>query len=222
VRTQQATISAALQTIDVKEEGPSMTRIITGLAMSLDGYIAGPDDSREHPLGTGGDRLFEWYFDGDTSSHLYPSFRLSQQSAEFFDELAGRCGAVITGRHTYDLVDAWNGKGPLPGAPLFVLTHRVPDIVPDGEPPYTFVTGGIGDAVDQARVAAGDKDVSVMGSAGVQQALQEGLLDEIIVHLVPVLLGGGVRLLEGIEADLRCTRVVDAPGVTHLSYDVVR
>jgi dihydrofolate reductase len=77
---------------------------------------------------------------------------------------------------------------------------------------------------DQAgvRAASGDKDVSVMGSAGVRQALEEGLLDEIIVHLVPVLLGGGVRLLDGIEADLRCTRVVDAPGVTHLCYDVIR
>jgi len=71
-----------------------------------------------------------------------PSFRLSRPSAEFFDEFAGRCGAVITGRHTYDLANAWNGQGPLPGAPLFVLTHRVPDIVPNGEPPYTFVSGG--------------------------------------------------------------------------------
>jgi dihydrofolate reductase len=119
-----------------------MTRIITGLATSLDGYIAGRDDSREQALGTGGDRLFEWYFDGDTPSRLYPSFRLSRPSAEFFDEFAGRCGAVITGRHTYDVANAWNGQGPLPGAPLFVLTHRVPDIVPNGEPPHTFVTGG--------------------------------------------------------------------------------
>lgn len=199
-----------------------MTRIVSGLAVSLDGYVAGPDDSREQPLGTGGSRLFEWYSNGDTPSRLYRSFRLSQPSAKFFDEFAGRLGAIITGRHTYDLVDAWNGHNPLPGASLFVLTHSVPDDVPEGDPPYTFVTGGIADAVNQARVAAGQKDVGIMGSAGVRQALQNGLLDEIIVHLIPVLLGGGVRLLDGIDADLRCTRVVDAPGVTHLAYDVIR
>jgi dihydrofolate reductase len=199
-----------------------MTRIISGLSVSLDGYIAGPDDGREHPLGVGGERLFEWYSDGDTSSRLYPTFRLSKPSAEFFDELAGRGGAVITGRRTYDIANGWNGDGPLPGAPLFVLTHNVPDEVPQGTSTFTFVTTGIEDAVAAARAAAGGKDVSVMGSAGVQQALRAGLLDELIVHLVPVLLGGGVRLLDGIEADLRCTRVVDAPGVTHLVYEVVR
>jgi dihydrofolate reductase len=200
----------------------TMTRIVSGLAVSLDGYIAGPDDSREQPLGSGGNRLFERYFDGDTPSRLYPSFRLSPPSAEFFDEFAGRFGAIIAGRHTYDVVDAWQGHGPLPGAALFVLTHSVPGNLPESDPPYTFVTSGIADAVSQARIAAGEKDVGIMGSAGVRQALQEGLLDELIVHLVPVLLGGGVRLLDGVEADLRCTRVVDAPGVTHLAYDVVR
>ena len=199
-----------------------MTRIISGMSVSLDGYIAGPDDSREHPLGIGGDRLFEWYSDGDTPSRLYPSFRLSKPSAEFFDEFAGRCGAVISGRRTYDIVDGWNGDGPLPGAPLFVLTHNVPGEVPQGSSTYTFVTTGIADAVAQARAAAGGKDVSIMGSAGVQQALREGLLDELVLDLVPVLLGGGVRLLDGVDANLRCTRVVDAPGVTHLAYEVVR
>lgn len=93
---------------------------------------------------------------------------------------------------------------------------------PGSDPAYAFVTSGIADAVSQARIAAGEKDVGITGSAGVRQALQEGLLDELIVHLVPVLLGGGVRLPDGVEADLRCTRVVDAPGVTHLAYDVVR
>jgi len=164
-------------------------------------------------------------YSSGTSTATRPAgstLRLSQPSAEFFDELAGRCGAVITGRHTYDVVNAWNGNGPLPGAPLFVLTHTIPQDVPESHPPYTFVTGGIADAVAQARTAANGKDVSIMGSAGVQQALREGLLDELIVHLVPVLLGGGVRLLDGVEGTLRCTRVVDAPGVTHLAYDVIR
>jgi dihydrofolate reductase len=94
--------------------------------------------------------------------------------------------------------------------------------VPRGSSTYTFVTTGIADAVAQARAAAGGKDVSIMGSAGVQQALREGLLDELVLDLVPVLLGGGVRLLDGVDANLRCTRVVDAPGVTHLAYEVVR
>src|SRR6266704_555120 len=178
-----------------------MTRIISGMSVSLDGYVAGPDDSREHPLGIGGERLFEWYSDGDTPSRLYPSFRLSKPSADFFD--------------------GWNGDGPLPGAPLFVLTHNVPDEVPQGSSTYTFVTTGIADAVAQARAAAGGKDVSIMGSAGVQQARRDGLLDELVLDLVPVLLGGGVRLLDGVDANLRCTRVVDAPGVTHLAYEVV-
>lgn len=143
--------------------------------------------------------MFDWYSDGDTPNRLYPPFRLSKPSAEFFDELADRSGAVISGRHTYDLVDGWNGHGPLPGAPLFVLTHRIPDDIPPGDTPYTFVTTGIEDAVDQARTAAGEKDVSLMGSATVRQALEKGLLNEIIVHLVPVLLGHGARLLEASE-----------------------
>jgi dihydrofolate reductase len=112
-------------------------------------------------------------------------------------------------------------NGPLPGVPLFIMTHQSPDNVPDADPPYTFITSGIGAAVAQARSAAGDKDVSLMGSAAVQQALHEGLLDEIVLHQIPVLLGSGVRLLNGATADLRCTRVVDAPGVTHLTYEVV-
>jgi dihydrofolate reductase len=199
-----------------------MTRIVSGMAVSIDGYIAGPDDGPELPLGKRGDRLFEWYFDGDTPSRLYPSFRLSKASAEFFDGFANRFAAVISGRRTYDIADGWNGSGPLPGAALFVLTHSVPGDVPRGDPPYTFVTSGIRDAIDQARDVAGDKDVSIMGSACVRQALREGLLDEIILHVVPVLLGGGVRLLEGVQADLRCTGVLDAPGVTHLSYEVVK
>lgn len=130
-----------------------MTRIVSGLAVSLDGYIAGPDGSREQPLGNGGNRLFEWYFNGDTPSRRYPSFRLSQPSAEFFDEFAGRFGAIIAGRHTYDVVDAWSGHGPLPGAALFVLTHSVPGNVPESDPPCTFVASGIADAVSQARFA---------------------------------------------------------------------
>jgi dihydrofolate reductase len=202
-----------------------VSKVITALATSLDGFIAGRDDNTQQPLGRNGSRLFDWYADGDTPSQFYAQFRMSGPSATFFDEFAGRCGAVIVGRRTYDISKAWSGSGPLPGVPLFVLTHRVPVDPPPSEPPYTFVTRGMQRAVAQAKAVARDRDVSVMGSAGVQQALQLGLLDEIHVHLVPVLLGGGVRLLDHLgpgPIELEGMGVVDAPGVTHLSYRVMR
>ncbi len=203
-----------------------MTQIVTALSTSLDGFVAGPGDGPEQPLGAGGARLFNWYSDGDTPSRYYPSFKLSAPSAAFFDQGVSRIGAVVTGRRTYDISNAWGGSGPLPGLPLFVLTHRVPQEVPRGEPPYTFVTDGIGSAVEQARAAAGGKDVALMGTAAVQQCLAAGLLDELVVHLIPVLLGGGVRLLDHLgdaaPVELERVQVVDAPGVTHLHYRVVR
>ena len=119
------------------------TKVITGLATSLDGFIAGADDSPAQPLGVGGEGLFDWFRDGDTPSRFYEWMRMSALSAEFFDSHAARVGAVITGRRTYDISGAWGGSGPLPGAPLFVMTHQVPETVPAGEPPYTFITGGI-------------------------------------------------------------------------------
>jgi dihydrofolate reductase len=202
-----------------------MTMVITGLSTSLDGFIAGADDGTERPLGIGGDRRFRWFGDGDTPSRYYPSFRMSAVSAAVFEEAAGRAGAVISGRRTYDIARAWGGSGPLPGVPLFVMTHHVPDTVPSGDPPYTFVTDGIESAVEQARVAAAEKDVAVMGATIVQQCLRAGLLDELTLNLVPVVLGRGVRLLDGLEpgsVELDLVRVVDAPGVTHLTYRVVK
>ena len=202
-----------------------MTQIFTALSASLDGYIAGSDDGPQQPLGKGGMRLFDWYSDGDTPSRYYESFKLSAASAEVFDTVAGRVGAVISGRRTYDITDGWGGDGPLPGAPLFVLTHHVPQHVPHGRSAYTFVTDGIESAIEQASAAAGGKDVSLMGAAAVQQALRAGLLDEIEIHLIPVLLCGGVRLLDHLGDDpveLERLEVVDAPGVTHLRYRVVR
>ena len=202
-----------------------MTAIMTGLSTSLDGFIAGADDSPRQPLGVGGERLFQWFSNGDTPSRFYPTFRMSAESATFFDGFASRAGAVITGRRTYDITDGWGGKGPLPGVPLFVMTHRVPDKVPAGDPPYTFVTDGIERAIEKARSAAAGKDVSLMGASIVQQALRSGLLDLLIVHLLPVVLGRGVRLLDDLapgSVSLELAGVVDAPGVTHLSYRVVK
>ncbi|MFZ0170142.1 MAG: dihydrofolate reductase family protein [Acidimicrobiales bacterium] len=202
-----------------------MTKVITGLSTSLDGFIAGAEDSPTQPLGLGGDRLFKWFSDGETPSRFYEWMKMSPESAAFFDEHAGRVGAVVTGRRTYDVTNGWSGTGPLPGVPLFVLTHRVPEVVPSGHPPYTFITDGIEHAISQARKTAGDKDVSVMGATVVQQCLRAGLLDELTIDLVPVVLGRGARLLDGLEREdieLELLRVIDAPGVTHLTYRVAR
>jgi len=202
-----------------------MTQVATALAVSVDGYIAGPDDGPDQPLGRGGQRLFRWYFDGDTPSRYYPEFKLSPRSAKFFDEGVSTVGAVISGRRTYDIANAWGGDGPLPGVPLFVLTHHVPDEVPTGKAPYTFVTDGIENAITQASAAAGGKDVALMGSAPVQQAIRAGLLDLLVLHVIPVLLGGGVRLLDHLgdtSTELERVDVIDAPGVTHLVYRVLK
>ena len=177
-----------------------MTNVLTALSTSLDGFIAGADDTREQPLGVGGDRLFKWFFDGDTPSRHAPGLNMSSVSAKFFDEGVDRVGAAITGRRTYDMSEAaWGGNGPMPGTPLFVVTHQVPDPLPASDPPYTFVTDGFEHAVQQATDAAAGKDVFLQGASIVQQALRAGLMDELIISLVPVVLGRGVRLLDGLE-----------------------
>ena len=205
---------------------PSRSKVVIDVSMSLDGFIAGADASVAQPLGLGGDRLFTWFSDGDTPSRWYPEFKMSAISAGLFDEFADRVGAVVAGRRTYEVSDAWGGEGPQRGIPLFVVTHQPPKEVPRGDPPYTFVMGGVESAVAKARAAAGGKEVSLMGSTVVQQCLRAGLLDEITIHLVPVLLFRGVRLFGGLEseraANLELVRAVDAPGVTHLTYRIVK
>jgi dihydrofolate reductase len=191
--------------------------------MSLDGIIAGPDDRPEQPLGVGGEQLFTWFEDGDTASRFYPWMSMSAVSAAAFDGFIERIGAVITGRRTYEIARAWEGEGEVPGVPLFVVTHQVPDQVPPADPPYTFVTDGIASAVRQALAAAGGKDVRLMGASIIRQCLQAGLLGELTVELVPAVLGRGVRLLDGLDPSsvgLKVTGVIDAPGVTHLTYKV--
>jgi dihydrofolate reductase len=150
---------------------------------------------------------------------------MAKPNVEFFEEGVGRTGAVIAGRNTYDVSEAWGGRGPIPTLSLFVVTHRVPKQVPAGDPPYTFVTEGVEVAVDQARGAAGGKDVHLMGASIVQQAIRAGLLDELIISLVPIVLGRGIRLLDNLAPGalkLNLERVVDAPGVTHLTYRVIK
>jgi dihydrofolate reductase len=194
-----------------------MGLVTSAHSMSLDGFIADAEFR--------GDRLQAWLMAGEFPSRLKPAFKMAPESARFFDEGVGRCGAVISGRRTYDVSNAWGGSGPMGPLPLFVVTHVPPETVPDGPLPYTFVTDGIESAVEKARRAAGEQDVVLMGASMVQQCLQAGLLDEIIINLVPKLLGDGVSLFEaGAPSDyeLAIENVVTAPNVTHLTYRVVR
>lgn len=201
-----------------------MAKTTVVLTMSLDGYIAGPNDGMTHPLGEGGRALFEWYFNGDVPSRHMDRMKMSARSAEVFDAGIDASGAIVTGRRTYEIANGWGGDGPTPGIPLFILTHNppAPDEVPETSVPYTFVTDGIESAIKQAAAAAGDKYVCLMGSQAPQECLRAGLLDEIHVAVVPLLLGGGVSLFAHIGGLIRLEpiSVVDAPGVTHLRYRV--
>jgi dihydrofolate reductase len=199
----------------------------TGHSTSLDGFIAGPNDGPEAPMGEGGERLLAWYSGGDTEYRLPGTemvFKVSPQSAELLRETSRTTGALVTGRRTFDLTQGWGGRHPL-DVPVFVVTHTVSqEWVYEGSP-FTFVTDGLESAVEQAKSVAGDKDVGAVGASIVQQCIRAGLLEEIHVDLVPVLLGGGVRLLDhlGTEPiDLERTRVIEGAGVTHLTFRVVR
>ena len=171
-----------------------MGKVSTGLSMSLDGFIAGPNDGPERPLGEGGDRLFNWYFSGDTDYRLPGTemvFKISPVSAELLREAHRTMGAFVTGRRTFDITNGWGGSPPL-GVSTFVVTHTVPgEWVYEGSP-FTFVTDGVESAVEHARAVAGDTNVAVGAASIAQQCIEAELLDEIHVDLVPVLLGGGV------------------------------
>ncbi len=197
-----------------------MSKVFSALAVSVDGYITGRDPGSGRGLGDA-TMLFDWYFDGDTPSQVFDGFKLSQQSAPVFDALAGRVGAVIVGRNTYDDSDHFGGNGPHPTARLFVVSHRP---VPELSERQTLVTTGIEDAIAAAREAAGGGDVGLMGGGVVTSALQAGLVDELILHQVPVLLGGGRSFFQELpeHVRLRLIEAVPAPGVTHLHYAVER
>lgn len=201
-----------------------MAKVSLGVAVSVDGFIAGPNDGDPHPLGDGGDVLFDFYLTGDTPSRRFPRLTMSKVSADFFDAAVEPVRAVITGRRTYDISGGWGGNSPVPDTPLFILTHRPPAEQPATTVPHTFVTDGIESAVEQAKAVAGDGTVSLAGSQAVQQCLRAGLLDEFWISVVPVLLGGGVRLFDHLGGPVRLepTAVVDAPGVTHLGYTVIK
>ena len=194
-----------------------MGKVITEFTISLDGFIAGPNDEV--------DRIFGWYSSGDTDFPVQGSpmvFRLSSASAELLRESWGNLGAIVTGRRDFDVSDAWGGTSPL-GVPIFIVTHSIPQEWAKEGSPFTFVTDGIESALAQAKAKAGDKDVGISGTQITQQFLRAGLIDEIRLHLVPVLLGAGIRLFDHLQDEsiaLEKILVVDAPDVTHLRYRV--
>jgi dihydrofolate reductase len=204
-----------------------MGKIRTGQSTSLDGFIAGPNDGPEIPMGEGGERLLAWYSGGDTEYRLPGTemvFKVSAQSAELLRETRETTGALVTGRRTFDLTGGWGGKHPL-DVPVFVVTHAVSQEWDYERSPFTFVTDGLESAVEQARAVAGDKDVGVIGASLVQQCIRAGLLDEIHIDLVPVLLGDGIRLFDHLGTEpieLESTRVIEGAGVTHLTFRVVK
>jgi dihydrofolate reductase len=196
-----------------------MGKVATGFSTSLDGFIARPDGE----VGP----LFDWYFGGDTQYRM-PSgditLKVSPQSADLLQESHRTMGALVVGRRHFDHAGGWGGRHPM-DLPVFVVTHSVPhEWVYEGSP-FTFVTDGVESAVERATEAAGDKGVGVGGANVAQQSIKAGLIDEIGIDLAPVLLGDGIRFFDNLgdaQIELERTRVVEAPGVTHLRFRVVK
>jgi dihydrofolate reductase len=207
------------------------------ITMSLDGFVAGPDPTVEGPLGAGGERLHEWVYDLDSWRQRHGlSGGERNADAEVVDEGLAATGAVIMGRRMFSggagpweddpVADGWWGDDPPFGVPVFILTHHPRETVTkEGGTTFTFVTDGIEAALGQARAAAGDRNVAVAGGANVvQQYLNAGALDEIQIHIAPILLGGGTLLFGELgpgRPGLEITRVIHSPAVTHLRYHVV-
>ncbi len=203
-----------------------MSKVLFHMAVSLDGFVAGPNDGPDNGLGDGGDRLFDWYFSGNVEIPISDGnmvLKVSPQSAQFMEQASGQVGAGVWGRRTFDIARAWGGHPPM--SPCFIVTHTIPqEWVKEGSP-FAFVTDGVESAIRQAKQAAGDKNVVVSTPSVLQQCLKAGLVDEIYLSVVPVLLGRGVRTFDNLGTkpiELERIHVVDAPGVTHLGFRVVK
>jgi dihydrofolate reductase len=215
-----------------------MTQLTLDISMSLDGFVAGPNRTVERPLGEGGEGLHEWVIELASwrESHGLSGGTRNTAADELLKESLAATGAVLMGRRMFSggegswesdpVAGGWWGDNPPFGVPVFVLTHHPRETLTKGDTSFTFVTDGIEAALDQARAAAGDRNVALAGGASVaQQYLRAGLLDEIQIHVVPLLLRDGVRLFDDRDAEqaqLELTRVVDSPAVTHLRYRVVK
>ncbi|MFE9178618.1 dihydrofolate reductase family protein [Streptomyces sp. NPDC007126] len=202
--------------------------VTADLAITLDGYVAGPNVILDNPGGDGGEPIFEWI-------HTLASWRERQgmtggdenRDSELMREWFDATGAVVMGRMMYDTGEEFWGDNPPFRTPVFVLTNRPrPTLVKEGGTSFTFVTDGIHSALEQAKAAAGDRNVDIGGGAHtVRQYLAADLVDELQLHVVPVLLGDGLRLFEGLGArrrDLERVRVVETPLATHLKYRFVK
>ena len=196
----------------MKEETP-MARVICDMSMSLDGYVTGPNDSRENPFGDGAGSLHDWLFKDPADA-----------DKAFLQEAIDTCGAIVMGRVSFDKNEGdggWGEEGPLGDTPIFVVTHNAP--TREYPPVYRFVTDGVKSAIEQAKEVAGDKNVGLHGATVMQQGLPLGLVDEIVVHVVPLLIGGGTRLFDTLPSAIELERVsaIATPAVTHLRFRVV-
>jgi dihydrofolate reductase len=212
-----------------------MSKVRGNTAISLDGYVAGPNQSEENPLGEGGEQLHEWMLElkawrephGEEGGEV-------NASTEAVEQMHANVGAFVMGRNMFGPIrgdwgdeswKGWWGDDPPYHAPVYVLTHHEREPVEmQGGTTFHFVTDGIESALGQARKAAGDRDVLIAGGASaIRQYLGAGLIDELDLHLAPVMLGGGERLLENLTPDVKLEqlRAVEAPGVTHLKYRVL-
>jgi dihydrofolate reductase len=196
---------------------------VLDMSMSLDGFIAGPNEGPGNGLGDGGDRLHEWFLTGTHADHKAVPGRLAGVNRRVFDELMAT-GAVVAGRGTFEPAGGWGGDHH-DGVPIFILARHDPGIDISRWPLVTYVND-VTTAMAQAKQAAGDKDVLVHGAGTAQLALAAGVLDELELHVVPVLFGQGRRLFEGLAAEqieLERTRILEGEdGVTHLHYRVRR
>ena len=211
-----------------------MNSVTCHIAISLDGFVAGPNQSTENPIGEGGMRLHQWAFETASWREQHGSEGGERTAdSEVVDEVVQGVGAYIMGRRMFGGGDGpwdaswkgWWGEDPPYHAPVFVLTHHPREALKmEGGTTFTFVTDGIESALEQARTAAGGNDVAIAGGAStVQQYLAAGMLDELYLHIVPVILGAGERLLEDVgDPTLEPVKVVASPAVTHVKYRVVR
>jgi dihydrofolate reductase len=210
-----------------------MSQVTCHIAISLDGFVAGPNQSIDNPIGEGGMRLHQWVFKTDSwrGAHGEEGGERTPDSV-VVEEVVENVGAYIMGRNMFDPGRGewdpewrgWWGEDPPYHTPVFVLTHHPHEpLAMEGGTTFHFVTDGIEAALERARAAAGERDVSIAGGASaVRQYLRAGLLDELYLHIVPVVLGAGERLLENVgDPVLEPVKVVASPEVTHVKYRVV-
>ena len=195
-----------------------MSASVLYMSMSLDGYIAGPNDEPGNPGGDGFERLHEWFVSPEGEF-----FRPSGPAGQLMDEW-NATGAIVVGRRTAEQVDHWGGDHHGRGVPIFVPSHRPPGPSVANYPLVTYVTDGIASAMAQAKAAAGDRTVFVIGAYTAQHALEAGVLDELVIHQIPVLFGDGRWLFEVLPSrvELEIVRVIDTPEATHIRYRVRR